>query len=35
MGSKFRHMLLKRKLDRKKLKKMDKKGAGAAPKAKS
>ena len=34
MGSKFRHLMLKKKLDRKKLKKMEKKGAKAAPKAK-
>jgi len=34
MGSKFRHIMLKRKLDRKKLKEMKKKGAKAATKGK-
>jgi hypothetical protein len=34
MGSKFRHLKLKKKLDRKKLKNMKKKGPKAAPKEK-
>ena len=34
MSSKFRHLFLKKKLARKKLKKLKKKAAGAAPKAK-
>ena len=34
MGSKFRHLILKEKLERNKLKKMKKKGAKAAPKEK-
>jgi hypothetical protein len=34
MGSKFRHLLLKKKLDRKKQKKMKTKGARVAPKEK-
>ena len=34
MGSKFRHLMLKKKLDRKKQKLTKTKGAGAAPKAK-
>ena len=34
MGSRFRHLMLKKKLDRKRLKQMKKKGAGAAPKRK-
>lgn len=34
MGSKFRHLMLKRKLDRKKLKNVKMKGPQVAPKAK-
>jgi len=34
MGSKFRHLKLNKRLARKKLKKMEKKGAKAAPKEK-
>jgi len=34
MGSKFRHLMLKKKLDRKKLKNSKKKGARAASKEK-
>jgi hypothetical protein len=34
MGSKFRHLFLKKKLERRKQKKMKAKGAKAAPKAK-